>query len=294
MNRRVVAVIFPMNIPSLRFLLLASVCALSLPRSGWAQATPTLMNYQGRVIVGGTNYTGTGKFKFALVISTVSVTSWNNDGTSSGGSEPTAAVSLPVTNGLYSVLLGDTTIANMTKTIPYSTFNFSGDIRLRVWFDDGVHGSQLLSPDQRIASAGWAMIAGTVAINGVVNNYITDGSITSTKIARGAVASANLAANAVASANIASGAVATTSLADGSVTAAKIASGAIGHADLVTGAVDTTNLSINSTTKVTNLNSDLLDGLDSTDFVKKAGDSLTGNLSRWTEVRPHALEPAVL
>ena len=36
------------------------------------------------------------------------------------------------------------------------------EVYLRVWFDDGVNGSQLLTPDQRIAAVGYAMMAGNV------------------------------------------------------------------------------------------------------------------------------------
>ncbi len=68
---------------------------------------PSLLNYQGRVIVGNTNFSGTGQFKFALVNSAGNATYWSNDGTSNNGSEPSASVSLTVTNGLYAVLLGD-------------------------------------------------------------------------------------------------------------------------------------------------------------------------------------------
>ena len=73
-----------------------------------------MINYQGRVAVGdpAVNFNGTGAFKFALVNGDGSASYWSNDGTSTEGSEPTAAVSLPVTKGLYSVLLG----ANMTRS----------------------------------------------------------------------------------------------------------------------------------------------------------------------------------
>src|SRR5262245_935310 len=122
-----------------------------------AQAqVPQLINYQGRVIADGTNFSGTGQFKFALVSSTGLQTFWSNNGTSVGGSEPRAAVSLSVANGLYSVLLGDATIPNMTA-ITGSMFT-NGDVRLRVWFNGGA-GSQLLAPDQRIAAVGYAMMA---------------------------------------------------------------------------------------------------------------------------------------
>ena len=64
----------------------------------------------------------------------------------SGGlnSDPSASVGIPVTSGLYSVQLGDTTLSNMSS-IPATVFARE-DVRLRVWFN----GTQL-SPDQRLA-----------------------------------------------------------------------------------------------------------------------------------------------
>jgi hypothetical protein len=143
---------------------------------GAAAQVPQVINYQGRVVVGSTNFNGpTGSFKFALVNTNGSTTYWSNDGTSSGGSQPTNGVSLTVTNGLYSVLLGDTSLSNMTSAIPLSVFNNS-DVRLRVWFSDGTpKGFQMLAPDQRLAATGYALMAGgvnlpqtTSATNGVV------------------------------------------------------------------------------------------------------------------------------
>ena len=114
---------------------------------------PQLVSYQGRVIVGATNFDGTGQFRFALVNAAGTTTYWSNDGTSTAGSQPTASVALTVAKGLYSVLLGDTALTNMTA-IPASVWS-NADVRLRVWFDDGPHGSQLLSPDQRLAPNGY-------------------------------------------------------------------------------------------------------------------------------------------
>lgn len=54
---------------------------------------------------------------------------------------------------------------------------------LRVWFNDGTNGSQMLTPDQQIAAVGYAMMAGNVP----------DGAITSAKIAAGAVGGTQLA-----------------------------------------------------------------------------------------------------
>ena len=157
---------------------------------------PQIINYQGRVAVGGTNFNGTGSFRFALVNAAGTTTFWSNDGTSTAGSQPTSAVSLNVSKGLYSVLLGDTSVANMTA-IPPSVFNNS-DVRLRVWFNDGTNGSQLLAPDQRIAAVGYAVMAGNVP----------DGSITGAKIAAGTIQGSNIAAGAIDSSQLAAGAAA--------------------------------------------------------------------------------------
>ena len=141
---------------------------------------PQLLSYQGRVVVSSTNFNGTGQFKFALMNNANGQTLWSNDNSSTNGTEPSSAVSLSVANGLYSVLLGDASITNMTA-IPFTVFNNS-DVRLRVWFNDGSHGFQLLSPDQRLASVGYAVIA----------NNVVDGSISSAKLAPNAVTSAKI------------------------------------------------------------------------------------------------------
>jgi formylglycine-generating enzyme required for sulfatase activity len=125
---------------------------------------PQLLNYQGRIAVGmpAVNFDGPGQFKFALVNGDASVVYWSNTpDTAPADGEPDAAVTLTVTKGFHSVLLGDTTLANMAA-IPNTVFT-NPDVRLRVWFDDGTgNGSQQLAPDQRIAAAGYAMRAGSV------------------------------------------------------------------------------------------------------------------------------------
>ena len=60
---------------------------------------PQLINYQGRVAVGGVNFDGSGQLKFALVDADGTASYWSNDGTSTAGSEPAAAVTLTVTAG---------------------------------------------------------------------------------------------------------------------------------------------------------------------------------------------------
>jgi hypothetical protein len=213
-----------------------------------ARAQNTVFTYQGGVTANGANFTGTGRFKFALVTSanasqqatatanltvnfvtsitvvnggsgytsapkviitggggsgatatasvsggavtgitvnnaglgytsppTVTIappppsvsytTYWSNDGTGTDGSEPAAAVSVTVANGLFTAVLGDTAQANMTA-IPVALFTQTG-LQLRIWFSDGVNGSAALSPAQKLTPAPYAIFANTAAtLNG--------------------------------------------------------------------------------------------------------------------------------
>ncbi len=119
------------------------------------------INHQGVVAVNGQRFTGTGQFRFAIVDPDAGVNRWTNDGSNLGVSGvPTTAVSLVVTNGIYNVRFGDKSVANMTSPIPASIFSDS-NLQLRVWFNDGSHGQQQLTPDQPIVSSGYAMSAAT-------------------------------------------------------------------------------------------------------------------------------------
>lgn len=191
--------------------------ALMLTASVGAQV-PSIINYQGRVSVGGVNFNGVGQFKFALVSS--AQTFWKNDGFTSAN-EPASAVAATVTKGLYSVGLGDTTQANMAA-LPASVFT-NADVRLRVWFSDG-SGFQQLSPDQRIYAVGYALNAANVS----------DGAITSAKIATGAIQQSHLAAGVGGGSTVNDGDITTAKIADAAVTATKISSGSVtgGHLNL--------------------------------------------------------------
>ena len=134
-----------------------------------AAAVPYLVEYSGRVSSGGLPFTGTGSFRFALVDVLGTTTYWSNDGTSATGSEPASSVSAEVDDGFYSVYLGDSTVTNMTA-IDESVFD-NDNLYLRVWFDDGTNGSQLLTPDQRVASTAFAARAAKA-------DKVTDGAIT--------------------------------------------------------------------------------------------------------------------
>src|SRR5262245_60426344 len=83
--------------------------------------TSGVIQYQGRILSGNTAFDGTGQFKFALVNSGATQTYWRNSGDANNDGEPDQAVSVPVQRGLYSIHLGDTTVANMVA-IPLSVF----------------------------------------------------------------------------------------------------------------------------------------------------------------------------
>ncbi len=157
--------------PLMKTSLIASLILLLGTLAPLSAQVPQIINYQGKLTVSGTPFTGTGQFKFALVNGDGTTSFWSHDGTSTAGSEPTAALSLPVVNGLYVVPLGDTTLTGMAA-VPPAVFE-NADVRLRVWFNDGTNGTAVLTPDQRITSVGYAMMADTVP----------DGAITSAKLA---------------------------------------------------------------------------------------------------------------
>lgn len=211
-----------------------------------ALAQNSVLTYQGRVTDGGTNFTGVGQFKFALVTSSnasqtavaiantpsggyitgytmiaagngyvsapavtvsggggagaggvanlsggmvtevavtnpgnghytsapvvtiapppvdiVYTTYWSNDGTSANGSEPGNPVTVTVNDGLFTVALGDTNLANM-GAIDAFLFTQSG-LQLRIWFSDGVNGFVALDPAQNLTSAPYSASAVSAA-----------------------------------------------------------------------------------------------------------------------------------
>lgn len=119
-------------------------------------------------------------------------TFWSNDGSSSGGNQPTLAVPLVVNQGSFSINLGDTSISNMLSEIQPNIFT-NNNVRLRIWFSDGVTGFQQFYPDQRLTAVGYAMVAAT----------LPDASVTTSKLAPGAVGTNAIAASAISSGNLA-------------------------------------------------------------------------------------------
>ena len=117
---------------------------------------PPMVSYQGQVNVDGHPFNGTGRFKFAIVDPPGTTSYWSNDGTSTGGGQPTNAISLPVANGLFSLRLGD---AGMSMP-PLLASVFTEQARLlRVWFSPDGTTYTLLSPDSPITSVPYALQA---------------------------------------------------------------------------------------------------------------------------------------
>lgn len=186
-----------------------------------APVTPSQLSFQGQVAVDGKNFTGNGYFKFALLNSPGVVSLWSNDGSSVGGSEPKGPVTLPVMDGLYAVALGDTTLTNM-RAIPFTVFT-NRNVHLRVWFDDGKNGFQLLTPDQPVLSVGYAMMAQNVPDGSITMDKLAYGAIDADKILDGSITANELAPNSINSGHIINGEVHSVDLADNAVTSAKLA-----------------------------------------------------------------------
>lgn len=141
-------------------LLTATGIAVAGPREiEWSAASaPPMVSYQGKVMVGGSPFSGMGYFKFAVVDASGATSYWSNDGTSSSGGQPTSSVQLAVNNGLFTVLLGNITLGGMTRALDATVF--SEDVRyLRVWFSSDNLTFMLLTPDQRVAAVPYALQA---------------------------------------------------------------------------------------------------------------------------------------
>jgi hypothetical protein len=227
----------------------AILLGAALPQVAGAQAVPAMIPYSGTVESGGVLFNGAGQFKFAIVtnpaVNPVN-TLWSNDSSSVSGAEPAASVSVPVTDGVFSVNLGDTGMDPMPNIFATSP------TYLRVWFNDGVNGSQQLKPDRQLATMPYAFRAATADAvagdAGVGNAQIADGAITAPKVADGAVGTAALAAGAVTNAKVAAGAVGTANILDGAVTTSKIAAAAVTTASVADAAIGTAEIADTSVT----------------------------------------------
>ncbi len=140
--------------------------------------TDVAFSYQGRVKVEGQPFGGSGQFKFAIVSTSGTETLWSNDGTGANGNEPAGSLALPVEDGIFNVMIGDTT-AGMQPISP-TIFASKTPVKLRVWFNDGSRGFQQLNPDQTLVNLALTTIVTgdedfTVYVNGSTGNDRNNG-----------------------------------------------------------------------------------------------------------------------
>ena len=141
---------------------------------GWA--APEVLNYSGKISVSGQPYTGQAYFKFALVNGTGTVSYWSNDGNFTDPQEPAQSVAATVSEGVYTIRLGDAALAGM-QALPGQIFRDHSDAHLRIWFSQSPNGPyDLLSPDQAVGSVPYALNGGS-ASNGTGSFAIAPGSI---------------------------------------------------------------------------------------------------------------------
>jgi hypothetical protein len=146
----------------------ASPPAVTISGGGGSGATATATVSGGGVTIiavnnAGSGYTSPPTVSIAPPPSSLSyVTHWSNDGTSVNGSQPAAAVSVPVTSGLFTVALGDTSLANMAvlgSSLVALHENMIRLLQMRIWFNDGVNGFAALDPVQKLTEAPYASYA---------------------------------------------------------------------------------------------------------------------------------------
>ena len=137
------------NLPNIILILITGYGVL---RSTPAQAEDLLtIDYQGRIEMGTTPYSGHGYIKFAIIDDpiTPSRNIWTNDGSMvSPGKEPERPIALSFRSGQFSIALGDKRLGNMAA-LDLSAYN-DNEAYLRVWFSvDGTRFEQL-SPDNQL------------------------------------------------------------------------------------------------------------------------------------------------
>lgn len=171
------------RIPVIQAAVLFSLALLLIPVTVSAQ--PSSISYQGELIKNGAPYTGSATFKFVLV-GQGGISLWSSDGSSTNGSEPSASSTLDVSQGLFSVRLGETPMVPITA----DALQAATSVGLRVWVNTG-QGFELL-PDQPLASSPFALHSetserslGGFTANGIIHSQqggirFPDGSLQTT------------------------------------------------------------------------------------------------------------------
>ncbi|MFB3897216.1 MAG: right-handed parallel beta-helix repeat-containing protein [bacterium] len=125
---------------------------------------PFELKYQGYIEVGGVPYTGIATTFFSLIDNPSSPTTnyWTNDNSHpSPGTRPFGGVAVTVTNGVFTLNLGDTTL-NMYPV--YSSVFANDPVYLRFWYKAGSNKTVQGIPDEKMVSVGYALNA--VRVNG--------------------------------------------------------------------------------------------------------------------------------
>lgn len=170
-----------LNILTLRpGILLAGLLLLAGVPISYA-AVPESFTYQGRVTVSGAPFTGAGQFKFSLINPTDGSAAWSNDGSHPDGTEPDTSVGVGVTNGLFTVALGDSGIMSPFEAGLFETY---GNLSLRIWFNDGASGFNQLTPDQRLTAAPYALAA-NISAGSITGDRLAPGGVDYTRLAIG-------------------------------------------------------------------------------------------------------------
>jgi hypothetical protein len=230
---------------------LAGLLAAAAPPE--AQAMPSWLTHQGRVLVDGRGPDGSGFFQFALLDSQGGVL-WTNDGMTP---QPAAFVELPLVQGHFTAYLG-----RASEMVPLPAAAFAGqELRLRVWFSqDGITSVQL-APDLELGSVPHAFEALTAsdalkldgkaasdfasASHSHAAEDISSGTLSAARLPDGGVGTAKLADGAVNAAKLAGNAVSSDKILDGTITGADLS----GSTDITTsGAL--TGASIKATTEL--------------------------------------------
>lgn len=141
---------------------------------------PSTLTVQGKIEIDGSPFDGLGWFKFALLHANGSPVYWSNSGMDVGTEEPSAAVSVQVTGGLYSIALGDTALDSMAAIESSDLDN--EEVSLRIWFSPDGEVFHRLDPDQRINAVAYAMIAGSVPEDSLTGGHLVDESVTGDKL----------------------------------------------------------------------------------------------------------------
>ena len=128
------------------------VTLIFLPFFGSLFLLGSTLPHMGRVISNGKPFEGEGSFWFAL-INDANQTVWNHEGSAD---IPNQALKIPVQNGFYQIGLGDQGIPGMSPLDPSLLLQWP-NLKLRIWFDDGINGIHKLGQDQPLDKAPYSI-----------------------------------------------------------------------------------------------------------------------------------------